>query len=164
MATRYREAPDVKRIAQDLIPLHHEHLILRADEIRYVLRSDTPTSHGRFVLGKARKVGGLGCYLATTEPDTPTDFDDHEIADMFVMEISEPAWATMTYEQRVALVDHELCHFAMDVDEADGSVTRRIRGHSVEEFTEILHRHGLWSPDLATFAEHMPARRGGDDR
>jgi Putative phage metallopeptidase len=153
---KWCEAPDVKRIADELIPKHHEHLILRADEIRYVFRDDTPTSKGRFVLGKARKVDGLACYLANAEPEAPNSFEDHEIADMFVIEISEPMWAQLTPAGRIALVDHELCHFAMDVDEVEGTVKRAIRGHSVEEFTEIVHRHGLWRPELENLARHMP--------
>lgn len=159
MATHWREAPDVKRIADELIPKHHEHLILRADEIRYVFRDDEPVSKGRFVLGKARKVGGLSCYLANAEPEAPNDFGDHEIADMFVIEISEPLWDRLTAAGRIALVDHELCHLAMDVEEDTGRIVRRIRGHSVEEFTEIVHRHGLWRPELERLAEHMPQLR-----
>jgi len=154
--TKFREAPDVKRIADELIPQHHEHLLLQADEIRYVFRSDTPISKGRFVLGKARKVGGLSCYLANAEPEAPNGFEDHEIADMFVIEISEAMWDQLSAAGRIALVDHELCHRAMDVDEAEGTVKRAIRGHTVEEFTEIVHRHGLWRPELERFAQHMP--------
>ena len=158
MATSYREAPEVTRIAQRLIPEHHQDLELRMDEIRCVFRSDIPLSAGRAVLGRARKIGGLNCYLATAEHGAQNTFkDSDDLRDMFVIEISEPAWENLTPAGHEALVDHELCHFTMKFDDRTGKIKRGIRGHSVEEFTEILARRGLWKQDLKTFAEHIPS-------
>ncbi len=156
--TLYREAPEVKLVADYLIPKYHEHLILRADEIRYVFRDDFAKSNGKIVLGKARKIGGLNCYLALAEHGSSNTFEDHtEVGtDMFVIEIAEPAWENLTADSRTALVDHELCHLDIDYDEMTSAVKRRIKAHSIEEFTEIVHRHGLWKPDLAEFAKHIP--------
>jgi hypothetical protein len=154
----YREATEVKRIADLLILEHHPHLELRMDEIRYVFRDDIPRSKGKATLGKARRVTGLACYLALAEWGSENTYEDHEAVgtDQFVMEISEPVWETLTEAQKAALVDHELCHFRY----TDAIPPKKeIRPHSVEEFHEILHRHGLWKDDLKEFARHMPANQ-----
>jgi hypothetical protein len=69
-------------------------------------------------------------------------------------------------DPRVALVDHELCHCALFVkdeserpafwrrfdqtrdtyDESDHDYRWGMRGHDIEEFGEVLYRHGFWKP------------------
>lgn len=156
--TLYREAPEVRRMAEQLIFQHHPNLELRADEIRYVFRNKASKGRDCTVLGRANKISGLGCYLALAEADSPNTYQDHEDVgtDMFVIEIAEPTWENLTEAGRLALVDHELCHLDLDYDELTGKTKRRIRGHSIEEFSEIVHRHGLWKSDLAEFAKHIP--------
>ena len=157
----YREAPDVKRIADRLIPQYHEELQWRSDEIRYLFRDDIPTSNGRTVMGKARKVSGLACYLALAEGQVANTFEDHEEVgtDMFVIEVSEPVWERLTAAGQEALVDHELCHLAWQENPKTGFLKRVIRGHNVEEFNEIIRRHGLWKPDLKEFAKQLTLTR-----
>lgn len=161
----YREAPDVKRIADRLIPQHHQELSWRADEIRYLFRDDIPTSNGRVVMGKARKLGGLGCYLAWTDAEDSNTFEDHEEVgtDMFVIEVYEPCWDRLTAAGQEALVDHELCHLGWQ-ENSKGVMRRVIRGHSVEEFNEIVRRHGLWKPDLKEFAKQLTLTRTTDEK
>ncbi len=63
-----------------------------------------------------------------------------------------------TDEQIEALIDHELCHGAVvrdshgeiKVDENE-RIVFRIRKHDVEEFSEIIARHGAWKKDLEVF-------------
>jgi len=61
--------------------------------------------------------------------------------------------------QKEALVDHELCHFRPVPEEADdpdspyrrdenGRVLYYLRHHDMEEFREIIDRHGLYKADL----------------
>jgi hypothetical protein len=66
----------------------------------------------------------------------------------YVIDFNWTAWLKLTAEQRVALVDHELCHCAGRNEK--GAWT--MRHHDVEEFTAIVGRHGLWTPDLQAFA------------
>lgn len=37
----------------------------------------------------------------------------------------------------------------------NAGLVRGIRGHDVEEFREVVERHGAWKPDLAEFAEAL---------
>lgn len=154
--TRWIEAPEVKDIAERLIPKHHAHLRSWAEEIRYVFRKEAQVSKGRAVWGKAHKITGLPCYLATNAPGDVNAFDDTPppSADMFVMEIAHDIWTRLTPKQQEALVDHELMHFTIEMDDNAG-VVRGIRGHDVEEFSAIAQRHGAWRPDLIEFADAM---------
>ena len=69
-------------------------------------------------------------------------------------------WGNFSEAQRAALIDHELCHFEVVRDKAGdpktderGRTCYRIRKHDVEEFQEIVARHGLWKSDLEQFVE-----------
>ncbi|SDU42295.1 putative metallopeptidase [Jiangella alkaliphila] len=62
-------------------------------------------------------------------------------------------WELLNEKQRVALVDHELCHFeVIEDDEVDGGRRLATRGHDLEEFTAVVERHGLWRPEVEAFA------------
>ena len=140
----YRPAPAVQRIADELIPKHHDHLV--GQHIEYVFRDKHATSNGKEVWGKARKITGLNAYLAgdTAEGD--------EVEDFFVVEIAEDVWALLEPAQRRALVDHELAHCTVDVDEVTGDIEGiSLVGHDLEEFKAIVERHGLWRPDISDF-------------
>lgn len=65
---------------------------------------------------------------------------------LFVMEVNYKNWQVMTDEQRVALVDHELCHASIE----DGKPV--IIDHDVEEFVVIVGRHGMWRENVRQFA------------
>jgi hypothetical protein len=145
----YTSAPVAARIAEHLIGRHHTHLL--ETPILYVFQDTAAVSKGRIVLAKARKVSGLNAFLAALAAGDTVDDPDHDYT-FFVMEIAADRWAGLTDGQRQALVDHELCHFAVGEDEDTGAAILWIRGHDVEEFTGVVERHGLWSPDLETFA------------
>lgn len=143
MGVDYRPAGEVKTIADRLIATVHT--CLDGIRIEYVFRSKAAKSHGRIVAGKARKLSGLNAYLATEGTET----------DLFVVEIAEDEWKQMGPAARRALVDHELCHLTVDFDEETNTLTLAIRGHDVEEFVEVVERHGIWDDDLKAFAEAM---------
>jgi hypothetical protein len=153
--TRWIEAPEVKDIADRLIPKYHAHLRSWAEEIRYVFRNEAQVSKGRTVWGKAHKITGLAAYMMFNSPGDLNSFDEvPQRADAFVMEIAHDIWKQLTPKQQQALVDHELMHFTIEMDDNAGLV-RGIRGHDVEEFREVVERHGAWKPDLAEFAEAL---------
>lgn len=96
------------------------------------------------VLGRARQIAGLNKFLIEAGAvEVP----------LFVLEIAQNTWETLTDAQRRALVDHELCHLAMEPDEdIPGRWIGRTRGHDLEEFVGIVERHGLWKADVAALA------------
>jgi hypothetical protein len=132
MATTYKKAKEVEDIAQKLILDYHPHLNdVRVD---YLFRYPPQFTAGRIVLGKARKISGLNAFLArNSEP-------------FFVMEIAGDPWETLSARRKEALVDHELKH--MQIDDAGVAV---VIPHDIEEFVEVIERHGIWNRSLETF-------------
>lgn len=146
----YWRAPEVAKVADELIPKHHDHLNRTDVTIKYLFRHPAAKSHGRIVYGKADKVSGRSAYLVALEHDHRIDED--EPVDFFVVEIAHEPWVGLTPDQRRALVDHELCHLDVELDD-DGNRKLGTLGHDLEEFTAVVKRHGLWRPTVAKFAE-----------
>lgn len=134
----YAHSTEAALIAADLIPKYHEHL--RLVRIEYVFAQGALKSKGKELLGRAKKKSGLDAFLAMQE-------SQDEAQPFFVIEISKPAWDLLDKKQKRALVGHELCHCLWDVDKGI-----YMRTHDVEEFSEIIKRHGLWQPDVELFA------------
>ena len=115
------------------------HNELEDAEIAYVFIPKGPKTGGRVRLGKAHKESATHQLLSEMD---------------FVIYLSKDMWDTLGPEQRMALLDHELCHCAPKLDAKTGErVGWRTKAHDVEEFAEIIERHGLWKPDLRRFAE-----------
>lgn len=70
----------------------------------------------------------------------------------YVLWLAKPVWEKLPRAGRLALLDHELCH-AFQNDNLDWS----IREHDVEEFYEIIERHGFWRPALARLVQSVNA-------
>ena len=134
-------AYDVERIAQPLIDKHHTHL--REARILYVFTSKDQKRNGKIVLGKAVKMAEFQQFLSSGD-----SFDTAEGYELVVM-IAWNCWGALNVAQRQALVDHELCHFERNEKDTGWA----IRGHDVEEFTEVIARHGLWLADVQQFVE-----------
>lgn len=139
-ATTFTDAQEVEEIAYTVIRRWHPHLA--ASEIRYLFRDGGAwNSGGKTVLAKAGKLGAQAQFLAGD-------------ADAVII-VDAARWEELNSDQRLALVDHELCHLvqATDKNEAqvfqvDGRPLLRVRAHDVEEFVEVIQRHGLWDIDL----------------
>jgi hypothetical protein len=137
--------PEPYRIMDELIYQHHPHLtdakIALAWRMEWAEDAD-----GRLTLGQAKKGSDLDRELH--------DYD-------FVILLNHEAWhlAGFDEKQRTALIDHELCHLQVAMDD-DGEVREdeygrtvwRIRKHDVEEFKDVVARHGLWTHKLEEFA------------
>lgn len=142
MTVEYRPAPAAEHIGARLIKAHHTHLSdVRID---YVFRSKASKDKGKVVLGKARKMGGLNAWLATDVDERAVEPDE-----FFVIELAEDEWAGLSDKQRVALVDHELSHCVVSFDNKDEEPKLGIAPHDLEEFVEVVRRHGLWKQDVA---------------
>lgn len=143
----YSAAPDVAEIGARLIAEHHRHLL--NTRVEFLYRSEASRSGGRFILGKCRAVKGYQALLATPDVIEDPDGSSEDLA-FFLIEVARDTWEMLNASQRIALVDHELCHARIEMDD-DGDLQLRIAAHDVEEFGAILQRHGLWKPDLTAF-------------
>jgi hypothetical protein len=108
-----------------------------------------PDVDGRLVLGRCRK---------------STDLDRELFAFDFVILLNRDFWQNprVTDEQRDALLDHEVCHCGISYDETGepkvddrGRTVFRTVKHSIEEFTEVIERHGVYKSDLEGFARAL---------
>lgn len=149
MALTHSVAPAVRTIAERLINKHEQFRPLRDIRIEYVFRSEAQRTNGKIILGKARKITGMNALMAT--PDLFGDPDaTSEFATFFALEIGLDTWDLMNFRQREALVFHELCHFAVDVDD-EGNAVLWIRPHDVEAFAAEVQQYGPWKMDLYQF-------------
>ncbi len=112
-----------------------------------------PNVDGALVLGR--------CVLLNALAREMVPFD-------YVIVLNKEVWEDpeFTREKKLALLDHEMCHTAPALD-ADGDKVRdtkgrlcwRVRGHDIEEFREIVARHGCYKRDLEKFAEALLERK-----
>jgi hypothetical protein len=136
---------DVLELACEIIGSYHP--MLREARIGFVFRSEVQTSKDhdvwaaistvppkvraaiRGLLGAESKEAVAGEGLMGTLLD-------------YLVWIAKPIWEIAPDSQRRALLDHELSHARY------GQSGWTTRGHDVEEFLEVIQRHGLWNTSL----------------
>jgi hypothetical protein len=136
-----KDGEPIYQLMNRTIEQHHEELTNARIVIAWNL-AWKPDKDGRVILGKCKKASDLDRELS------PYDF---------VILLRKEFWQhpQTTDAQRAALLDHELCHASVQLDAAlepkrdeRGRVVYRMRKHDIEEFSEILHRHGCYKSDL----------------
>lgn len=135
----------------DLIAKFHPHLAGANIALVYKLKSlPDPDGHET-----------LGCCRKCSERDNELHGYD------FVIELNAQMWNNPEFGEarQRALLDHELCHAEVALDEngeektdARGHTVWRTRKHTIEEFREIVERHGLYKADLEEFAKVLIAK------
>lgn len=100
-----------------------------------VFEERSAPQQGRVSLGKAKRQGPVDRLLTGAD---------------FVIQLNKEEWEKLTLDQKRALLDHELCHCTSD-DEGNW----KKRPHDVEEFTEIVQRHGLWERGVEAFGKQV---------
>jgi hypothetical protein len=138
-----------------LIEQHHEDL--SRTSARIVLAFCTswkPDVDGRETLGKCKRATDLDRELS------PFDF---------AILLNKTFWQNprVSAAQREALLDHELHHAAVDYDE-QGHFKRdereryvfRTKRHDLEEFRDVVARHGVWKNDIEQFAQALRRAEG----
>lgn len=143
------------RIMRELIEAHHPQLAEAKIAIawRFRWRSD---ADGRIKLGQCKKGS-----------DLDRELHGHD----FVILLNHELWNTsrFTEAQMRALLDHELCHAEVTKDsngepkvDDRGRKCYRIRKHDVEEFREIVARHGEWKSDIEAFVQAAQSSKGSN--
>jgi len=134
MPRTFEAADNVESIAQGLIPNYHAELATA--RILYVFSSDCWTKNGRELWGKVQKFSG---------------FNEWAIEKDFVVMVALEKWNDLTEPQRTALVDHLLSGCTGEEDEDTGEYKWKMRDPEVQEFTDVLFRHGVWHEGLRDF-------------
>lgn len=132
--TLVEEKDPAWKILEEVVGKHHSHLA--EAKIALVYEHDMKADRdGHMVLGRARKVGKL-----------ERSFREHD----FTILLNAQAWAVFPESAKRALLDHEHCHCGSKSNDA-GERTYYIRKHDLEEFEEVVRRHGIWRSDVLRF-------------
>jgi hypothetical protein len=126
MAEWKKADSEVIEMANVIIKAHHKHL--EKARIGFSFRSEAIRSRGRATIGKAQKV-----------PDRMRLYVEYD----FLIWLAQDYWDKGDYKFRKALIDHELCHCGYD-DNGNPCMVP----HDIEEFYDIVSRHGEWSADV----------------
>lgn len=122
----WSEAPNsVIHTAENLIKNFYPWL--ESARIAFVFRSKAQKLGDRFILGQCTKV--------------PAKFQPYLEYD-YIIWLSETDYSDMDDLRREALIDHELMHCKY------GKNGWTIRPHDIQEFSDVIERHGVWSPDV----------------
>lgn len=139
----------------DLVEKHHEELDHGKARIALAWALNwKPDADGVQKLGRCKKASDL----------------DRELAEWDFVILLNQAWfedAAVTEPQRLALLDHELCHADVRLDkngervvDERGRTVFRMRKHDIEEFSEVVRRHGIYKRDLEQFAASLAHGKG----
>lgn len=136
----YEFNPAAETVAERLIDEWHPHL--RGIKIAYVFKGEeTDAVHVPTKSGKSIKYAQAGLVPEKYQLLADQDYK-------FIIEFSRPIWDRLTLQHQEALIDHELCHCRNTPE--DGCY---MADHDVEEFRQILVRHGFWRESLRLFIE-----------
>lgn len=168
--TRTPKAKKQKRVAYQLVPhdsqwgkamypmlvelveAHHEELTNARIALAWNL-SWKPDVDGRVKLGQCKK-----------RSDLDREFEAFD----FVIVLRQEFWQAVSVndKQRRALLDHELCYATVKLGrdgepllDERGRTVWRTRKHDIQEFSEIVARHGVYTRDLEHFATALRQSR-----
>lgn len=140
-----KSGKEILAIMREMVNQYHDELRNATIQPAWMIRNKTDKD-GILVLGKMKKA-------------TELERLSHGY-DAFLL-LNQEAWERFDDRQKRALIDHELEHLTVSLDEGTGEPkldghgkTRyRIRKHDVEEFQAIISRHGCHKTHLRRFAE-----------
>jgi hypothetical protein len=136
----YAKCPQAAAIGAVLVSVLHTDLVNA--NIGYLFREKL-SDRDRTRLAQASRVSGKLAFYS--------DLD-------LMIEVNWEAWRFLSDERRIALIDHELCHFAEHIDD-EGECSYKLVSHDVEEFSSIVRRWGLWKLDLERFGKAVENAR-----
>ncbi|HHZ06932.1 MAG TPA: hypothetical protein GX401_09175 [Clostridiales bacterium] len=130
----YSFAPyELFNIAEEIISEYHPHL--KDIKIAYLFRSGKWKSKGEPIMGRA--------LVAAPMWRCASGFD-------LILVINEMMYKNLDRKGKKALLDHQLSHFSVQETGSlvFGEKTWAIRGHDVQEFSDVVKRHGICFSNL----------------
>lgn len=157
-------------IAKPIIAEHHSHLV--GIPIVFRFWEDEKRKAGRVVLGQASKLSSVEKHAYGSLISETSDSDSWclandmlesgQLCDGFVISIYYKNWKQWEGKGldnlMRALLDHELCHCAVEEDEEKDEPALSIVGHDIEEFRAVVERHGDWLGQVGPIEEAKQLR------
>ena len=137
---RWKAGEEVQDSIRTLIGEAHPHLADIADDIIVIFREKASKKGGAPVLGKTGKAPALLSLLGERQYK-------------FIVELGADTWADLDGEQRIALLDHQLCYIGGEEDEKSGEMKYHLNEPDISYFSGEVDRRGHWRPDLTPPAE-----------
>ena len=119
--------PESITIAADALRKKYHPNIADA-KIAYLFIPKGSKGGGKVSLGKASRESAISNLLTNVD---------------FVITLSYDQWQALDERQQLALLDHELCHCTVKRDKNGIEVGWDLRKHDIEEFSEVVERHGI---------------------
>lgn len=149
------------KVMRELLTLHHDELYSLHPKIALAWRFGWgPNADGQTVAGQCRKASDLDRELHQFDFVILLNFE------FFNERTDADETDSQMIFRRTAVLDHELCHCAWQVDkegepkrDEKGRVCWRIRKHDIEEFHEIGIRYGGYRDAVAKFGEALELRK-----
>ena|ERR1700677_4282522 len=148
-----KHVPEPYLLLKEIREMHHGDTREARVALAWRLR-EKPDKDGHLVLGRCIKVSDLNKEFANWD---------------FIITLNKEAWEDIEFDKKkkMALLDHEMMHAAVCFDEETGERKRdererliwRIRDHDLQEFNDIVERHGIWKRDIEKFAEVLLRKR-----
>src|SRR5579872_1256574 len=147
----YAIAHEAAQLGMLLLNKIDAHAELLEAKVAYVFRDAEVTDGGKVVAASA--------HLAQFHFKYWARFVRWSISQMvgfepdFIMLIDRNMWDGYDERQKLALVDHELCHMRQKrtaegdpmFNQQTGEPLWMIAAHDIEEFNDVIERHGLWN-------------------
>lgn len=130
----FQEAPEAEEIGNELISRYHQDI--SKAKIFYYFKKKASKKKDKLALATISLTSPKLKFISERQYD-------------YYLEIGWTEWTELTLQQKIALIDHELCHAAFSLDKEKFV----IRGHSVEEFREVIERYGFWNDGIKAFGE-----------
>ena len=125
---------DIKKLMHRLVSTRHPDLV--NCKIMPVWKNREMKNKGSTVAAKIQKLN-----------DCIRSFADYH----FIIVISSPTWQRLNDTQRMAVLDHEMCHVFYDDEDKAGNPTYSLISHDVEDFAQIIQLYGLYHNGLVEF-------------
>lgn len=143
----FKSAKDLQPIVDRIVELFYP--LLQGCTIRVAYQSKNFPDRSRTV-ARIYKVTGWRAWLWDRADGEPEAF--------FLIIVAVPNWITLEPRAQIAVLDHEVCH--IEYNEETDSLA--LRDHSIEEFPEVVERHGAYHAGLEHFY-HALERGESDD-
>ena len=146
MALELSRAENLEQVCSRLIENFYP--FLEGSDVVCILRSSFFQDDKKCV-ARIEKISGLKAFLWSKRDGAQDSF--------FLIQLVAPIWNELSEPQQIAVLDHELCH--IELDDETGFIN--LRKHSIEEFPEIVERHGAYHDGLVIFG-HALSKGEGD--
>lgn len=140
---------EAEKLGAQLIKKHHKHL--DGVKIAYLFKEKPEPAKPRkkkSTKTKTVRAGKMEIWAkASRVPARYAELLKEEYE--FLIEFDRAVWDQLKAKQQEALVDHELCHCGKD------RTGCYMISHDLEEFGDVIKRHGLWRDSVRLFGESL---------